>query len=106
MTRLTLLAGLAFVVASSGLGCMTFRPVGPMKTVFPPVAEKDEASAEPVLTRAPRPVPPALLVTPGEVTEGNYRQAVEKLKQELEQDRRSLESMPKPADVSVVKGRI
>jgi hypothetical protein len=102
MTRLAVLAALAFM----GLGCANFRPVGPMKNVFPPAAEKDEAVAEPVVTQAPRPVPPALLVTPGEVTEGNYRQAVEKLKQELEQDRRSLESMPKPAEVSVVKGRI
>lgn len=102
MTRLALLAALA----CTGLGCTTFRPVGPMKNVFPPPAEKDEAAAEPVLTQAPRPTPPALLVTPGEVTEGNYRQAIEKLKQELESDRRSLESMPKSADVSIVKGRV
>ena len=57
------------------------------------------------MTQAPRPVPPAMLVTPGEVTEGNYQQAIDKLKQEMEQDRRSLESMPRTSEVSVIPGR-
>ncbi len=102
MTRLLLIAAFAF----TGLGCATIQPVGPMAKVFPPKEKKDEATIpEPVVTQAPRPVPPALLVTPGEVTEANYQQAIDKLKQELEQDRRSLEAMPRSAEVSVIPGR-
>ena len=103
MIRLFLLA---MFLTSFGTGCMTITPVGPMAKMFPPKEKKEEAAVpEPIVTQAPRPVPPAMLVTPGEVTEGNYQQAIEKLKQEMEQDRRSLEAMPKTSEISAMPGR-
>ena len=102
MTRTILFAA----VLMTGIGCAHIQPVGPMAKMFPPKEKKDDALAmEPIVTQAPRPVPPAMLVTPGEVTEGNYQQAIDKLKQEMEQDRRSLESMPRTSEVSVIPGR-
>ena len=102
MIRTILLAALA----SFGLGCTTIQPVGVMTKYFPKKEVKEEAAVEPVVTQAPRPVPPAMLVTPGEVTDGNYQQAIEKLKQEMEQDRRSLETMPRTSEISVLNGRV
>lgn len=103
MYRTILLAA----VIGLNFGCTSIQPVGPMAKVFPPKKDKkeDEVTPEPIVQQSPRPVPPAMLVTPGEVTEGNYQMAIEKLKQEMEQDRRSLESMPKPSEVSVLPGR-
>ena len=102
MSRLILIASLAML----GIGCTTIQPVGPMAKMFPPKEKKEEAAAlEPIVTQAPRPVPPAMLVTPGEVTEGNCQQAIEKLKQEMEQDRRSLEAMPRTSEISVLRSR-
>lgn len=101
MTIRMLLIAALFVPSA---GCLTVQPLGPMKNVFP---EKmtEPVAAEPIVRQAPRPTPPAMLVTPGEVTEGNAAAVVEKLKQELEQDRRSLEAMPRASEVSVLKGR-
>ena len=96
MNRTILLA--AFLLFC--FGCTTIQPVGPMAKMFPPSEKKtDDVTPEPIVTQAPRPVPPAMLVTPGEVTEGNYQQAVEKLKQEMEQDRRSMDSMPRASEI-------
>jgi hypothetical protein len=100
MSRILMIAALLVPLA----GCMTIRPLGPMKGVFPePKAE--EIAAEPVVRQPPKPTPPAMLVTPGEVTEANAQAVVSKLKQELEQDRRSVETFPKTSEVSFVKGR-
>ena len=102
MNRIIALASIAML----GIGCTTVTPVGPMAKMFPPKDKKDHTeSVEPIVTQAPKPVPPALLVTPGEVTESNYQQAIEKLKQEMEQDRRSLEAMPHTSEISAMSGR-
>jgi hypothetical protein len=92
----------ALLVTSAG--CLTIKPLGPMKNVFPD-KKADEQVLEPIVQQAPRPTPPAMLVTPGEVAEGNSQAVIEKLKQELEQDRRSLDAMPKSSEVSFVKGK-
>lgn len=95
----------------ASLGCMSVQPVGPMAKMlnYQPTSAvaKDQAQSapEPVITPAPRPVPPAMLVTSVEVTETNYRQAIEKLIQEMEQDRRTMDSMPKTAEVSYLPGK-
>jgi hypothetical protein len=75
------------------------RPA-PGVTVTPP----QDAPTGPVVQAAPPPPAPALFVTPGEVTEANYRQAIRRLTDELDADRKSLEAMPKYSEVSVVKG--
>lgn len=93
---------------------MHFQPIGPLAEMqgLPanpkPGATKTSTSAsspEPVIREAPRPTPPALYVTPGEVTNGNSGEAEKRLQQELETDRRSMEAMPKYAEVSIIKNR-
>jgi hypothetical protein len=108
---------LGLLVLLPGVGCFHLQPVGPFAkeltkssdseskpapgvTVTPP----KDAAAGPVVQPAPAPPPPALLVTPGEVTETNYRQATQRLMEELEADRKSMDAMPRTAEVSVVNG--
>lgn len=94
-----------------GVGCVTLQPVGPLTTgptsasPAPGVtvtAPKDVAST-PIIQPAPAPAPPALLVTPGEVTDANHADAARRLMEELEADRRSMEATPRPAVISVIK---
>ena len=110
MKKLALLALLLPAV-----GCMHLEPVGPMasylgskpaaKKVAPGVTVTDaqDAAAGPIIQNAPPPPLPALLVTPGEVTEGNHLDAASRLVREMEADRKAMESMPRYADVSVMK---
>src|SRR5204862_41548 len=104
MSRLLLIA-----VILSGAGCLHVQPVGPMAKMLGSDEKKSNLGGkpidEPVTIPAPRPVPPAMLVTPGEVTDQNPQHATKKLMEELEQDRRSMEALPRPSEVSVVKGR-
>jgi hypothetical protein len=106
---------LALVVLSPGLGCVHFQPIGPLTKDMTVEAAAVRPTAEgkgvapkaavptPVIQPAPAPAPPALLVTPAEVTEANHADAVHRLMQELEADRRSMESMPRPAEISVIR---
>lgn len=85
-------------------GCLNVRPVGPLADAFPPKpVEQDAPVPEPVVRQAGKPTPPALYVTPGEITTTNAAEAAKRLIQELETDRRSLEAMPKYSEVSAVK---
>lgn len=103
---------LGVLVLLPGLGCVHIQPVGPFAKEYPgsapagPVpgvtASKD-ANPKPIIQPAPAPAPPALLVTPGEVTEANRADAARRLMEELEADRRSMETMPRPAEISVIK---
>ena len=98
MTRILLVF---FVI--SGLGCVHVQPVGPLATTLgmppnPPPPGAKSAAAEPpdpIVREAPKPTPPALYVTPGEVSETTAEEAVKRLGQEMETDRRSLEAMPR-----------
>lgn len=83
-------------------GCLNIRPLGPLADAFPP-KPVEEAAPEPVVRQAGKPTPPALYVTPGEITAANALEAAKRLQQELDTDRRSLEAMPKYSEVSVVK---
>ena len=108
MSRLLLL--IVSATALCGAGCLHVTPVGPMAKLLgsdekPPAVAGAKAAAEPVTVPAPKPVPPAMLVTPGEVSDQNPQEATKKLMEELEQDRRSLDAMPRPSEVSVIKGR-
>ena len=113
------LALLLLTAAVGGTGCVTLTPVGPMaKTLGAPAdgtrvtAEgarvkelTGKASAGPLLRPAPPPTPPAMLVTPAEVTDANPGRAAQRLTEELEADRKAAEGMPRYGELSVVRAR-
>jgi hypothetical protein len=87
-------------------GCAHIQPVGPLADALPQrakVKEIDDSVPEPVVRQAPKPTPPALYITPAEITSANAADAAKRLQQELETDRRALEAMPKFSEVSKVK---
>jgi hypothetical protein len=105
---------LGLLVLLPGLGCVHLQPVGPFAKDLAgsaptspatgvTVTTPTDAAPKPIIQPAPAPVPPALLVTPGEVTEANHADAVRRLIEELEADRRSTEAIPRPAEVSVIR---
>ena len=103
---------LGLLVLLPGLGCVHLQPVGPLAKDFagsapispaPGVTAPKDAVPKPIVQSAPAPAPPALLVTPGEVTEANRADAARRLMEELEADRRSMESTPRPAEISVIR---
>jgi hypothetical protein len=98
---------IAAVLTLSGAGCLHVQPVGLGAKMIGVDEKKSNLGGkpvdEPVTVQAPKPVPPAMLVTPGEVTDQNPQHATKKLMEELDQDRRNMEAMPRPSDVSVLK---
>lgn len=54
---------------------------------------------------APPPPVPALMVTPAEVSADNPQHAAQRLLDELEADRKSMDTMPRYSEVSVVRGK-
>lgn len=98
------------LLLTAGLGCVHIQPVGPLAQLRglpanpPPggAAPADEAP-EPVVRPAPKPTPPALYVTPAEVTPLTADEAIKRLGQELDTDRRTMEAMPNISEVSVIK---
>lgn len=113
-TARPLVAAVAAACLTFGPGCLTLTPVGPLaKTLFPPpaagnpepgvtVATAADASSRPMLAPAPPPPPPTLLVTPGEASAANHQDVARRLVQEMEIDRKAIDSMPSYAEVSVV----
>ncbi len=97
---LLMTAGLMLV----GSGCLHFKPIGPLAGLAAPSADGGTTDApEPILREAPRPTLPSVYVTPSEITPANADEAVKRLAQELETDRRSMDAMPRYAEVSIVK---
>jgi hypothetical protein len=95
---------LLFIMMAASTGCMHIEAVGPLAEAFPNKASlKDAPLPEPIVKQAGKPTPPALYVTPAEITSANAAEAVKRLQQELDTDRRSLEAMPKYSEVSKVK---
>lgn len=93
-----------FLMVLASAGCLHVQAVGPLAEAFPSKPRaKDSGTLEPVIRQAGKPTPPALYVTPGEVTSANAADAAKRLQQELETDRRSLEAMPVYSEVSKVK---
>ncbi len=94
------------LLLTAGVGCVHFQPIGPLADLQGSPGKQPPADApaqEPVVRPAPRPTPPALYVTPAEVTPLNADEAIKRLGQELETDRRTMEAMPNVSDVSVIK---
>jgi hypothetical protein len=87
-------------------GCVHFKPIGPLAQMqgLPPDGKTTPMDTpEPIVRDAPRPTPPAVYVTPGEVTAANADEALKRLTQELDTDRRTMEAFPRYAEVSIVK---
>lgn len=87
-------------------GCVHFKPIGPLAGMQGPTSDGKAAPAEapePIVREAPRPTPPAVYVTPGEVTAANADEAIKRLTQELDTDRRTMEAFPRYAEISIVK---
>lgn len=111
-----ILTGLMLLLPT--VGCFHLQPVGPLAKTFgekPPetpsapepkakaVVDKEVAAA-PVIQAAPPPPLPSLKVTPGEVNANNHQEVARRLMEELEADRKALDSFPRYSEVSVVKG--
>ncbi|MDB5313560.1 MAG: hypothetical protein JWO38_7762 [Gemmataceae bacterium] len=106
----TLLFGL---MVFGGIGCTQLQPIGPMaklkglpKAAPLPGAEPDAAPPALVTVPAPRPVPPATLITADDVSPENPYASVGKFLDEIENDRKTTLPAPKTAEVSVYKGGV
>ena len=108
MKRLMLLG----LLLAPTVGCMTFKPVGPLlgkneakRSSTEPnaiVTTPKDVGAMPMFEDAPPPPAPTRGVTVGDVTPGSAYDAAKKLKQELDQDRKAVEAMPNYVEVSHV----
>jgi hypothetical protein len=90
----------------AGVGCVHIKPVGPLaqfQGLNPDGSQPAPETPDPIVREAPRPTLPAVYITPSEVTAANADEALKRLAQELETDRRSMDAMPRYAEVSVVK---
>src|SRR5262249_37724297 len=105
-----LLIGMVFL---GGVGCIHLQPIGPLAKVTGtpksgpgagPLAK--DGPPDPVTVPAPRPVPPAMLGTPGGVAAAPAADAAQKLPNELEMDRKPQPNAPRTAEVSVYKGGV
>lgn len=99
----TLLFGLVLL---TGVGC-NVTPVGPLAKwrgapKGAPLPGKDDPP-DPVTVQAPRPVPPAKLIDPEEVTAANAAAAKLTLQKEIDADNRTMPAAPKTAEVSRYK---
>jgi hypothetical protein len=98
------------LIAACNSGCVTLQPIGPFAEQLGgapaphqpsnAVRVTDQPDRAVHLPPAPPPVPPAILVSPGDVGEMTPQQAADKLREEMNADRKALERMPRYAEVS------
>jgi hypothetical protein len=110
MTRFLILAALA-----ASVGCTGIQSTGPLSKYIGPGSGPADAKAEPEpdpdskatavgpTTPAGRPVPPAILITPGEVAVDNPTAAATKLGNEIEYDLKNTPPAPKTPIISRYK---
>ncbi len=114
MSRPLLLAGFALL---SSVGCVTVTPLGPLVKTYgnqpislvgkkpaPPPAPGADPLAD--LPPAPAPIPPAEMITPGEVSAANHQDAVQRLSRELNADRQTMPPPSRTAEISRYKGGV
>jgi hypothetical protein len=108
MTRVVL--GICLTVA---LGCNSVEPIGPFAKMGGPAPKGKAASARdkdapppPVTVPAVKPTPPMNLIYPDEVSPENPQASIQKLKNELEADGKSIPAAPMTAEVSRYKGGV
>lgn len=109
---------LGLTLLAPAVGCMSFRPVGPVfgddappeaKPTMRPSKTNPHAMIAidgvppPVLADAPAPPAPVNLVAPGDVEAGNLQDAVRKLADEINQDRRATDQFPNYSHISRIE---
>ena len=96
------------MVLIGGIGCMNIHPVGPMAKMMPPPKAKPAAvdPGEPQMVVPAKPVPPASLIQPSDVTNDNPHVAAQRLMSEFEADRKTMPPPNKTAEVSRIKGGV
>lgn len=104
-TLLVALAALALV------GCKNMTPVGPLAKKVPITQQGQPLPTTPpadAAARAPaiRPIPPSLMVTPGDVDPVNPYLAATKLTNELSADGKATANAPVTVEVSRIRGGI
>ena len=101
----TLVVGVLLI---GGFGCTNLHPIGPLSRGkgLPPTGALEKDAPEPAMVAAPKPVPPAMLIVPGEVTSDNASAAAQKLANEFEYDWKTLSPPSKTAEVSHYKGGV
>lgn len=99
----TLLLALPLI---AGLGCTNMQPIGPLSKSKAPVAAPDADIPPPPESTVRKPVPPAMLIVPGEVNSDNASAAAQKLANEFEYDWKTLPPPPKTAEVSRIKNGV
>jgi hypothetical protein len=101
----TLLLALPLMIAC--LGCTNMQPIGPLSKSKPlPAATPDADIPPPPESTVRKPVPPAMLIVPGEVNSDNASAAAQKLANEFEYDWKTLPPPPKTAEVSRIKNGV
>lgn len=104
MRALILAIGLAALI-----GCKGVEPLGPFANKAgggKKKAPRDEGPPPPVTVPAPKPTPPVNLIYPDEVSPENPQASIQKLRNELEADSKSIPAPPMTAEVSRIKGRV
>jgi len=106
---------LILVLLSPSVGCMSFRPTGPIfgEDAVQPTMKPSKTNPNamiaidgvppPVLPDAPPPPAPVSLVSPGEIDASNHKEAVRKLVEEIELDRKATSEFPNYSSVSKIE---
>jgi hypothetical protein len=91
---------------TGAIGCTSITPVGPLAHKMPVPANKSKDSdvpEPPAMVSAPKPVPPAMLIVPDEVTVDSAAASTQKLTNEFDYDRKSMPAPSKTAEISRIK---
>jgi len=99
----TLLLALPLI---AGLGCTNMQPVGLLSKSKPAAKVDPDIPPPPSESTVRKPVPPAMLIVPGEVNSDNASAAAQKLANEFEYDWKTLPPPPKTAEVSRFKNGV
>lgn len=109
---------LGLTLLAPAVGCMSFRPVGPVfgddappesrptmrqSNTNPHAMIAIDGVPPPVLADAPPPPAPVNLVAPGDVDAANLSDAVRKLADEIHQDRRATDQFPNYSHLSRIE---
>ncbi len=100
----------ASLILLAAIGCTQFQPIGPLAGALkakPPAAPPVESQIHqgpptPTIVSAPKPVPPAMLIIPEDVSANNPNAAAQKLEDELTYDNKTIPAT-KPSEVSIVR---
>jgi len=106
-----LLLGIALVVLPA-VGCMQFRPTGPLVDTATLRAREQQAAPIvpdtadlPKISEGPTPPAPTQLINADDISAGNSADAVKKLAAEIDQDRTATADFPNYSRVSNLKAK-